>query len=138
MGTHTGTHIDAPYHFFGDDGEDVEGKRGGKKVDEIELEWLVNSRAVVVDVRRVGEGGNRRERKGREEIEWNELEVALKKAGFNPNRTKEEQEQPEYAREVLLVCTGWSKHYSPSVTSRFTDSLFPVPQPSVLMIHSFR
>jgi len=37
LGTHTGTHIDAPYHFFPD----------GRKIGEIELEELIGEAAVV-------------------------------------------------------------------------------------------
>jgi arylformamidase len=33
MGSHTGTHIDAPWHFV----------EGGRKLDEIPLEWLVGA-----------------------------------------------------------------------------------------------
>ena len=39
LGTHTGTHMDAPYHFVPD----------GKTIDEIPLDTLIN-RAVVIDV----------------------------------------------------------------------------------------
>ena len=39
LGTHTGTHIDAPYHFY----------KRGKKIDEIPLEWLMG-RPVVIDI----------------------------------------------------------------------------------------
>ncbi len=44
MGTHTGTHIDAPLHVFKD----------GKSVDQIPLERM-NGRARVVDLRGIGE-----------------------------------------------------------------------------------
>lgn len=40
MGSHTGTHIDAPFHFFAD----------GQKVDELDLNMLVGH-AIVIDVR---------------------------------------------------------------------------------------
>ena len=39
LGTHTGTHIDAPYHAY----------KNGKKIDEVPLEWLVG-RPVVIDL----------------------------------------------------------------------------------------
>lgn len=50
MGSHTGTHIDAPFHFFED----------GRKVDDLDLNALLAS-AVLVDVR-----GKR----AREKITW--------------------------------------------------------------------
>ena len=50
LGSHTGTHIDAPFHFFAD----------GQSVDKLDLDMLVAS-AVVIDVR-----GKR----ARERITW--------------------------------------------------------------------
>ncbi|KAL4245071.1 Cyclase 1 superfamily protein [Abortiporus biennis] len=41
IGTHTGTHVDAPYHFFED----------GITVDELDLNLLTAAPAVVVDLR---------------------------------------------------------------------------------------
>ena len=46
MNTHTGTHMDAPFHFFAD----------GKKVDEIALESFMG-RGVAVDLRAIGAEG---------------------------------------------------------------------------------
>src|SRR5688572_1427882 len=48
MGSHTGTHVDAPYHFVD----------GGKKLNEIPLEQLVGS-ATVVEIRNVRSIGRR-------------------------------------------------------------------------------
>lgn len=53
MGSHTGTHIDAPYHFFDD----------GKKIDELDITDLVGP-AVIADIR--GKGS-------RERITWEDL-----------------------------------------------------------------
>ena len=53
MGSHAGTHIDAPYHFF----------ENGKKVDEIDLSTLVDF-ASIIDV--TGKSD-------REAITWNDL-----------------------------------------------------------------
>ena len=39
LGTHTGTHIDAPFHF----------DENGKKIDEVPLDWFIG-RPVVIDI----------------------------------------------------------------------------------------
>ncbi|THH23078.1 hypothetical protein EUX98_g8097 [Antrodiella citrinella] len=54
IGTHTGTHIDAPYHFFAD----------GTTVDKLDLTLLTAAPAVVVDVRR---------KQAHEMITWEDL-----------------------------------------------------------------
>lgn len=56
LGTHTGTHIDAPYHFVG----------GGKSVDELDLSLLVGP-AAVIDLS---------SKASRERITWDDLECA--------------------------------------------------------------
>lgn len=53
MGSHSGTHVDAPYHFLDD----------GARIDEVPLE-LCHGPAVVADVRGAGERGR---------IGWREL-----------------------------------------------------------------
>lgn len=53
MGSHTGTHIDAPYHFFED----------GRKIDELNLSSLIDV-AAIVDVRG---------KTNREVITWDDL-----------------------------------------------------------------
>ena len=84
LGTHTGTHIDAPYHFYKD----------GKKIDEVPLEWLIG-RPVVIDLSSlVG---------GREcfRIEWEHLakyEEEIRKAGQGDR--------------ILLIRTGWDIWFS--------------------------
>lgn len=54
IGTHSGTHIDAPYHFF----------ENGTKVDEIDLTLLTAAQAVLVDARN---------KKAHEAITWEDL-----------------------------------------------------------------
>lgn len=54
LGTHTGTHIDSPYHFFDD----------GVTVDRLDLSLLTAVPAVVVDLR---------SKKARERIDWDDL-----------------------------------------------------------------
>jgi len=77
LGTHTGTHIDAPYHFL----------ENGITVDKLDLSLLTAAPAVVVDLR--GKGA-------RERITWEDL-------AEHENRLGE--------GVVLLLCTGWSKHW---------------------------
>jgi hypothetical protein len=49
LGTHTGTHIDAPYHFY----------KNWKNIDEIPLEWLVGRPVVVpLSMPETGSGSN--------------------------------------------------------------------------------
>ncbi|KAF8903495.1 putative cyclase [Gymnopilus junonius] len=93
MGTHTGTHVDAPYHFFAE----------GKKIDEIPLEQFIGE-AVVIDL----SGGivsedsaaNAQQRKllqEREKITWNDLEPFA---------------QAVRPGSIVLINTGWSEaHY---------------------------
>ncbi|KAK7691307.1 hypothetical protein QCA50_004701 [Cerrena zonata] len=54
IGTHTGTHIDAPYHFF----------ENGIKVDELDLSLLTAAPAILVDVR---------SKRAHEVITWEDL-----------------------------------------------------------------
>ncbi|KAI0753451.1 putative cyclase [Daedaleopsis nitida] len=66
LGTHTGTHLDAPYHFFTD----------GATVDRLDLTLLAAAPAVVADVRHRG---------AHERISWEDLtdaanEVTRRKA----------------------------------------------------------
>ncbi|TFK80807.1 putative cyclase [Polyporus arcularius HHB13444] len=57
IGTHTGTHLDAPYHFFMD----------GTTVDRLDLTLLTAAPAVVADVRHRG---------AHERIAWEDLSAA--------------------------------------------------------------
>jgi kynurenine formamidase len=87
MGTHSGTHIDAPSHFIAD----------GKTIDDISLESLIGP-AVVVDLRA-------RELKKREKIVWNDVapfisEIAHAHTPFKLGNAK-----------ILLLCTGWSQYW---------------------------
>lgn len=54
LATHTGTHVDAPYHFFAD----------GARVDKLDLALLTAAPAVVADLRAKG---------SREKITWDDL-----------------------------------------------------------------
>lgn len=55
LATHTGTHLDAPYHFFTD----------GAKVDQLDLSLLTAAPAVVADLR---------SKQPREKIAWEDLQ----------------------------------------------------------------
>ena len=88
MGTHTGTHVDAPYHFF----------KEGRKVDEIPLGEFVGE-VVVIDL----SGGletkdsNKRLLQERQRIAWDDMEPFA--GGIRPGH-------------LVLINTGWSKaHY---------------------------
>lgn len=91
LGTHTGTHIDAPYHFF----------KNGKKVDEIPLEWLIG-RPVVIDISSLVC------RRDRFRVEWEHLaeyEEEIRKAGQGD--------------KILLIRTGWDAWFSSTRTQTY-------------------
>ncbi|KDR67621.1 hypothetical protein GALMADRAFT_257846 [Galerina marginata CBS 339.88] len=96
MGTHTGTHIDAPYHFFPD----------GRKIDQIPLNEFIGE-AVVIDLSHglipPDAHGNqaRRKLKERYRITWDDLEPFSH--GIQPGC-------------ILLINTGWSKAYYQTAT----------------------
>jgi kynurenine formamidase len=88
MGTHSGTHIDAPSHFIAD----------GKTIDEIPLESLIGL-AVVVDLRTKG-------LKEREKIVWNDVAPFISEIAHAPTSPIELGNA-----KILLLCTGWSQHW---------------------------
>ena len=84
LGTHTGTHIDAPYHFYKD----------GKKIDEVPLGWLIG-RPVVIDISSlVGV-------RDRFRVEWEHLE-----------EYEEEIRKAGQGDKILLIRTGWDTRFS--------------------------
>lgn len=78
--THTGTHVDAPYHY----GPLSEG-RPARRIDEVPLEWCF-APGVVLDVRHLGDG---------EEIGIAELEAALARIDYTLRE-----------RDIVLLHTG--------------------------------
>ena len=94
LGTHTGTHIDAPYHFFAD----------GRTIDQIPLEWFV-AEAVVFDLSGKGPGEPITE----EEVDVSKVgegEVALIKTGWYKRWGKDFYQNPpkfsvELARKLV-------------------------------------
>ena len=83
LGTHTGTHIDAPYHFI----------KGGTMVDKLNLQNLVGD-VVVADLSSIG-------LQERQRIEWAQVEPLLQFPS-----------QPLRSKPIVLINTGWSKlHY---------------------------
>jgi len=80
--SHTGTHLDAPYHFF----------ELGKTVNRIPLEWLVG-RPVVVDLLGMED---------RQEITWDALKAH---EGEMVERSR------RAGGGILLIRTGWSAHW---------------------------
>ena len=84
LGTHTGTHIDAPHHFY----------KNGMKIDEVPLEWLMG-RPVVIDISSLARG------RDRFRVEWEHLaeyEEEIRKAGQGD--------------KILLIRTGWDTWFS--------------------------
>ena len=91
LGTHTGTHIDAPHHFY----------KNGMKVDEIPLEWLMG-RPVVIDISSLVRG------RDRFRVEWEHLaehEEEIRKAGQGD--------------KILLIRTGWDTWFSSTRSQRY-------------------
>lgn len=78
LGSHSGTHIDAPCHFFED----------GVAVDELDLSNLVGP-AVVIDIS---------DKVARERIVWDDL-------------VRRNVVDRVKGHRILLVRTGWSKHW---------------------------
>ncbi|KAG2050884.1 putative cyclase [Suillus hirtellus] len=90
LGTHTGTHVDAPFHFF------VQ----GQKLHELSLERFVG-RAVVVDVRHLA--------CARRRIEWRDVRECLDRtrgtiASLGP--------RSEGKIDMVLFWTGWDGWWS--------------------------
>jgi kynurenine formamidase len=86
---HTGTHIDAPYHF----------SSTGWKVDEIPLEHLVSIPARIIDVSKQCEH-NRNYLITRHDVEMNDLSIS-----------QVQENRDDKARFVLLFYTGWTKYW---------------------------
>ncbi|KAH9915872.1 putative cyclase [Fomitopsis serialis] len=82
MGSHTGTHVDAPYHFIQD----------GKRIDEVPLSRFVGS-AVVVDVSN---------KAAKQPFVWSDLQ---------PYEERLRRYVSEDASVILLVRTDWSRHW---------------------------
>ncbi|HSR13765.1 MAG TPA: cyclase family protein, partial [Thermodesulfobacteriota bacterium] len=83
LSTHSGTHLDAPYHYA----PVSEGKKS-KTIDQIPLDWCYGN-GVCLDFRRKKDG---------ELITVEDLEKALKKIGY---RIK--------PRDIVLIMTGADK-----------------------------
>lgn len=84
LGSHAGTHVDAPYHFIEE----------GKKINEVSLSTFVGP-AIVVDLTEEGIG---RHLEDREEIQWKALE-------------RYEEAITAQKDALLLLRTGWSKYW---------------------------
>ncbi|KIK61127.1 hypothetical protein GYMLUDRAFT_59086 [Collybiopsis luxurians FD-317 M1] len=90
LGSHTGTHIDAPSHFI----------EGGITIDEVPLEQTTDRKAIAVDLTY---------KKGGEKITWEE-DLADKLAALSVN----------LEGLVLLLYTGWSKYWgTPTYTESY-------------------
>ena len=84
-GTHTGTHVDAPFHF----GPVVEGKKA-KTIDEVPLEWCFGP-GVLLDMRHIPAG---------EVITPSAMEVQLRKIGYKLK-----------PGDIVILQTGCEKHW---------------------------
>ncbi|KAI0343474.1 putative cyclase [Trametopsis cervina] len=88
MGSHTGTHIDAPFHFIA----------SGKTVDELPLDLLIGP-TVVVDLTRTARGKDLQER---EIIQWNSIA---------PYEQRIKQYIKASSSVIVLLRTGWSAYW---------------------------
>jgi kynurenine formamidase len=88
LSTHSGTHLDAPYHYH----PTMDKGKRALTIDEIPLEWCFGP-GVVLDFRHKGDG---------ERIAVNELEEATSRMGHSPREG-----------EIVLIMTGadrfWGK-----------------------------
>lgn len=84
-GSHTGTHIDAPYHY----GAISEGKPA-RRIDEVPLEWCFGP-GVVIDMRYKKDG---------DLITVDDLRLALERISYNLN-----------AGDIVLIHTGAAKRW---------------------------
>jgi kynurenine formamidase len=84
LGSHTGTHIDAPYHFVHD----------GKRVDQLPLEWLVGE-ALVIDV-------SHRANDEPYAITWKDLEAREREMSVLGQKGE---------GGMVLIRTGWDKYW---------------------------
>ncbi|GBE80860.1 hypothetical protein SCP_0305800 [Sparassis crispa] len=82
MGSHTGTHVDAPYHFIAD----------GTRIDQIGLERFVGP-ALVVDLTA---------KRAKEKIVW---------ADLTPYESEMRRRSGEGGSIILLLRTGWSRYW---------------------------
>ncbi|KAI0310110.1 putative cyclase [Amylostereum chailletii] len=89
LGSHTGTHVDAPVHFIAE----------GATISDLDLSILVGP-AVIVDVRG---------RTPHDALTWSDFEPYEDRIGKGV---------------MVLVCTGWSKHWG-------TQAYFPNPRVTV-------
>ncbi|PPQ94443.1 hypothetical protein CVT25_002535 [Psilocybe cyanescens] len=117
LGTHTGTHIDAPYHFLAE----------GQTIDKIPLDHFVGE-VMVIDLSgsdsfQVEEGaGSSTKLKARQRITWENLEshAQLMQPGC-----------------IVLINTGWSKAYYQ--TPAYLDHPYLAPKvASQLLAHGIR
>ncbi len=82
---HTGTHIDAPYHF----GTKCEGEKA-KKIDDLPLDWFYGD-GVVLDLTHKGPGGT---------ISKKDLEAALTKINYKLK-----------SKDIVFLHTGADKYF---------------------------
>ncbi|KAI6046387.1 putative cyclase [Pisolithus marmoratus] len=85
--THTGTHVDAPFHFFPD----------GAKMDDIPLERFVGQ-AVVLDVRHAAHP--------RKKIGWADVDVECNSASLHQIGPRSEGKT-----DIVLFWTGWDAYW---------------------------
>ncbi|KAG2122359.1 putative cyclase [Suillus clintonianus] len=89
LGTHTGTHVDAPFHFFAQ----------GQKLHELSLERFVG-RGLIVDVRHLAQA--------RGHIEWRDVRESLDRATASTGGTIASLgPRSEGKIDMVLFWTGW-------------------------------
>ncbi len=88
LGTHTGTHIDAPSHTT----------PNGRTIDEVDIDVLVG-KALVIDVS---------SKEPRERIVWRDVKSQIQESlRLEPNGSDSKEFEPK----IVLFRTGWSKHW---------------------------
>jgi kynurenine formamidase len=105
LGSHTGTHIDAPSHFLHD----------AKSVDELDLSMLVGP-AVVVDVSH---------KQARQSIDVFDLDEVL------DSLDAPSESEPTPPR-ILLIHTGWSRHWLDYATYSTHPHLTPAAAEAIV------
>ena len=116
--THTGTHVDAPYHY----GATSEGKPA-RRIDEVPLEWCF-APGVVFDVRHIPAGRSDYRRASQTNFVRHRLHSATSRyrVATNPVPTNASR-HPNISNSpgwVVKACCGWSNRECVSSASMLT------------------
>ncbi|EIW80265.1 putative cyclase [Coniophora puteana RWD-64-598 SS2] len=89
LGSHTGTHVDAPFHFF----------ENGARLDKIPIDAFVG-RAAVIDLRSFAAPSAR--------ISWSDVQEAL---ASQPSLLDRIGSRDDGKLDIVLLMTGWDAHW---------------------------